>query len=244
MTDSKGHAHDEKVDVGIRQDSHRQLIGVLGLVFPAALLFFAAVLPPEDLDPWPPLTSLSAYYHTGAAGVFVGVLFALAVALYTYGGYKRIAADGTSKLLRADRIVGKTGCAAAIAVALFPTKAPPPVPPPSWWHGWMWIAHNASAVVLFASFIAFALWLFPKSDRPKRDRGTSKTRRDRICIGAGIVMCVCVLWALSSWFTKASIFWPEAIATVAFAVSWLAKGSVHERIARLLGRSGARQHAV
>jgi heme/copper-type cytochrome/quinol oxidase subunit 2 len=174
------------------------------------------------------LDSVSAYYYTGAVSVFAGVLFALALFLLTYPGYKEVAAD---------RVVGRVGGLAAIAVALFPTTAPAGLSAPSWWHPQMAVVHHVAAVVLFVSFILFAIWLFRKSNVPRRqDRPLDKRRRDDICLACGILMIVAVLWAASSMVTHAPIFLPESIAIGAFAVSWLTKGEVHKPVMQMVRR--------
>jgi len=87
------------------------------------------------------------------------------------------------------------------------------------------MVHYGSAVVLFLSFILFSIWLFRKSSIPRRaDRPRDKRRRDDICLACGIVMILAVVGAGWCASRKAPIFWPEAIAIEAFALSWLVKG--------------------
>jgi hypothetical protein len=191
------------------------VIGVLGLVLPALLYLGAGIRPTAGLPRWSLLKSVSAYYYTGAVGVFVGVLFALSLFLITYRGYKG---------MWADRIVGWIGGAAALVVALCPTEPPAGVTGPAWWSRATGYAHAAGAFVLFAAFIVFSLWLFRKSDKPnRRDRPPEKRRRDAACLACGLAMIVCVLWAASAGLRDQSIFVPEAIAIEAFAISWLVK---------------------
>src|ERR1700757_4451397 len=96
----------------LSQQAHRQLIGYLGLLLPFLLYGVAGLRHTAGLVPWRLLSSISAYYYTGAVAVFVGVLFALALFLLTYRGYKGVIAD---------RVLGLIGGTAAIFVALFPT---------------------------------------------------------------------------------------------------------------------------
>jgi hypothetical protein len=97
--------------------------------------------------------------------------------------------------------------------------------------------HYASAAVLFACFILFATWLFRKSNIPDaKDRPPDKRRRDNACLACGIIMFGSVLWAASSLVTESPIFAPEAIAIVAFAVSWLVKGEAHRPVMAALRR--------
>jgi hypothetical protein len=188
----------------------------------------AALRPTTGLERWPPLDSVSAYYYTGAVGVFVGILFALALFLFTYGGYKKYLSD---------RIVGKIGGACALGVALFPTAAPPGLSEPSWWSETTMMVHYVSAASLFGVFIVFALWLFRKTEVPKGEElGKGKVLRNRIYLVCGVVMVVCVLWAGSSYWTQAPIFLPEIIALIAFAVSWLVKGYAHRPVVNTVKR--------
>ncbi len=210
----------------LSQQAHRQLIGYLGLLLPLLVYVLAGLLPTVGLPRWRALNSLSAYYYTGGVSVFVGVLFALALFLLTYPGYREVTAD---------RVVGRLGGLAAIAVGLFPTTPPAGQTAPSWWHPQMALVHYTSAVVLFVSFILFAIWLFRKSNVPlRRDRPPDKRRRDDICLACGILMIVAVLWAASSMFTHAPIFLPESIAIIAFAVSWLIKGEAYKPVMQMV----------
>jgi len=212
----------------LSQQAHRRLIGVLGLLLPVSIYVLAGLLPTVGLTRWKVLNSVSSYYYTGAVSVFVGVLFALALFLLTYPGYREVAAD---------RIVGRVGGLAAIAATLFPTSAPDGLSAPSWWRSSMAVIHYVSAVVLFVAFILFAIWLFRKSSIPRRrDRPLEKRRRDDICLACGIVMIVAVLWAASAMFTHAPIFLPESIAIIAFAASWLTKGEAHKPVMQMVRR--------
>jgi heme A synthase len=199
--------------------THRRLIGLLGILLPILLYALAGLRPTRGLPRWEVLDSVSAYYYTGAVGVFVGVLFALSLFLFTYPGYRGE---------RADRWVGALGGAAALGVALFPTAAPGDLSEPSWWSDTTRIIHYVSAVTLFVSFILFALWLFRKSSiADQRNRPRAKQWRNRVYLACGVVMIFSVLWAGSALFTHAPIFLPEALAIVAFAVSWLVKGEAY-----------------
>ena len=85
----------------LSQQAHRRLIGILGLLLPLLLYVFAGLRHTVGLPAWTPLNSISAYYYTGAVAIFVGVLFALALFLLTYPGYKGVIAD---------RQIGRASC--------------------------------------------------------------------------------------------------------------------------------------
>jgi hypothetical protein len=210
---------------------HRRLVGYLGASLPPCLYLLAACRPTTGLPRWDLLASVSEYYYSGAVALFTGVLLALALELWTYKGYKNV---------KADRRVGMTGGAAAACVSFFPTFPPLGLSPP-WWSAWMGYLHLGSAIVLFGSFIAFAGWLFRKSAVVnRRERPTEKKRRDVIFLVCALVMGGAILWALAAWLFDLPIFWPEAIAIEAFAVSWLVKGEAAQKWAttahRLIGR--------
>jgi hypothetical protein len=225
MTDSQSNLVGD-VPKELSQLVHRRLIGFLGLLLPVLVYVVAGVRPTEGLPSWALLPSVSAYYYTGAMGVFVGVLFALSLFLLSYPGYEGVIAD---------RLVGWLGGGAALGVALFPTAAPDGQSAPSWWSPGLRVVHYVSAVLLFSAFILFSIWLFRKSSVPnKRNRPPEKRWRDAVCLTCGITMIGCVLWAASSLITHAPIFWPEAIAIVAFAISWLVKGEAHRPVLRAI----------
>ena len=208
--------------------THRSLIGYLGLLLPVLLYILAGLRPTAALPPWELLNSISAYYYTGAVAVFVGVLFALSLFLFTYRGYKGH---------WADRTVGIIGGLCALGVALFPTGAPDGLAKLMWWSPTTRTIHYLAAISLFIVFIVFSLWLFRKSSVPKGQQLPSdKRRRNRVYLVCGLAMIVCVLWTASSWFTKQPIFWPEAIALWAFAISWLVKGYAHTAALGLIGK--------
>lgn len=197
-------------------NAHRQLIGFLGLLMPFLFWLIAGLRPTEGLQLWRPLTSISAYYYTGAVSAFAGILVALALFLFTYKGYK---------YSRSDRIAAIIAGIAAVLVALFPTGAPRGVEALFWWTPSIGIIHYIGAVFLFGSFIFFSLVLFTKS---KVERGNSlpwdKRLRNTIYILCGVAMIACMIWAGIASINKTSIFWPEALALEFFAISWLVKG--------------------
>jgi hypothetical protein len=174
--------------------------------------------PTEGIERWEPLGSVSAYYHTGASSVFVGVLVALAVFLFTYRGYN-------NEDRKRDRGFAVVAGFAAIGVAMFPPRAPQDVTSPSWSTPLTATIHNASAVVLFASFIVFSLYLFRKSSVEKGEpMPADKVRRNRMYVLCSAGMIGCMLWAGGAALADAPVFWPETLALEFFAVSWLAKG--------------------
>jgi hypothetical protein len=214
---------------------HRQLIGYCGLFLPLAVHLAAVARRPAGPARWEWLDSISAYYHTGAVAVFVGVLVALSLLLVTYGGYRN-----ESQWL--DRRVAIIAGVAAFGVAFFPTAAPPGTAAPSWWTEATGTIHYVSAAVLFAAFAVFDLVLFPKSDVPAGQRlPPDKRWRNRFYRLAGTGIVLAMVWVLVARRAGRSIFWAEAAALACFALSWLVKGRADRTavaLARLTGHYG------
>jgi hypothetical protein len=197
---------------------HRQLIGYIGLTMPFLLYVIAGWRHVEGLSRWKFLSSISAYYYTGAVAVFAGILVALALFLFSYRGY-----DNTDR--RLDRMAAIAAGIAAIGVAFFPTRAPENLPALSWWTPIIGVIHFVSALILFGSFIFFSLFLFRKSNEKERgSRPLEKRLRNIIFVICGLAMAACIVWVLIALVFRGPIFWPEALALEFFAISWLAKG--------------------
>jgi hypothetical protein len=196
--------------------AHRQLIGYIGLSLPVVLFVIAGARNPGGAGRWRLLDSISAYYYSGAIAAFVGLLVALALFLFTYRGYE-------NRYRRFDRAAGIIGGAAALGVAFFPTAAPTNVPPLIFWTPATGVLHYASAIILFAVFAVFSLWLF-RLRAPGEALTDDKRRRNRLYLTCGLLIVATIAWAGINGRAKRSMFLPESIAVVAFAVSWLAKG--------------------
>ena len=196
---------------------HRQFIGYSGMVLPIALWLLAGRRPTEGLQPWKLLESVSAYYYTGAIAAFVGILAVLGVFLFTYRGYR-------NKDQNLDRAAAIVAASAAFVVAFFPTCAPTERLRLAWWNPATGTIHYVAAVILFSSFSFFSLFLFPKSNIKGKPLPADKQARNSLYVLCGIGILVCMLWAGSSYFTGAPIFWAEALALECFGASWLVKG--------------------
>ena len=199
---------------------HRQLIGMLGLALPTLLVAIAWVFPNDAATRWPIRDSISAYYYTSGVAVFVGVLVALAVFLLVYQGYPN------RRYHWADRGAAVIAGIAALGVAFFPTETRAPVPALLWWRPFTGQLHYVSAAVLFSMFAVFSLWLF-RLTTPGSEKSPDKKRRDAFYALCGIVIVACMVWARLAHVAHRSIFWPETIALVSFALSWLVKGASH-----------------
>ena len=205
-------------DNDLSSKAHRQLVGVSGLLLPILVWLVAGTRPIEDMPSWELLTSVSAYYHTGAVAVYAGILIALAYFLFSYRGYNK-------PYLRRERVATIIAGLAAVFVAFFPTVVPPGAAEIIWWTEPIGKIHFVSSVVLFGAFVFFTLFLFPKSNVKKGNPlPKGKKIRNGIYYFCGVAMVGCLVWALIAAWKDTSMFWPESLALVFFAVSWLVKG--------------------
>jgi hypothetical protein len=133
----------------------RRALGILGISLPFVLalgksIFFGGGL--ED--------SISSYYHTGMRDIFVGIMYAVGLFLFSYHGYER-----------EDDWAGDVACIGAIGLALFPTSAASDTSGLAQVIGGFHIFFTA---VFFLTLTYFALFLFTRTD-PNR----TPTRRKR-----------------------------------------------------------------
>ena len=200
---------------------HRQLIGAIGLLMPL-LLWLIAGLRPDGTPPWVLLSSISAYYYSGAVSVFAGMLVAMALFLFTYRGY-------ANPYYFRDRTAACIAGLAALLIALFPTEAPSESHALAWWTPLTGAIHLSAALVMFGSFVFFALWQFPISSVQKGEplpRG--KQVRNAIFRLCGVAIVASNLWAVYAGLHGMPIFWPETFALEFFAASWLLKGRLDQ----------------
>ena len=198
---ARSHADDRSTN------AHRQLIGWIGLFLPLVLM--ALAIWRDTWEGWRKLESISAYYYSGGAAAFLGMLAALALFLFTYRGYN-------NEYGKWDWRLSNWAGIAALVVALFPTKSPKDVAPLPWWATWVGVVHHVAAIALFSCFALFALWLFNQTK--------TKTWRNTLYTVCGVLIVVSMLAAGYCALIGQPIFWPESAALVAFALSWLVKG--------------------
>jgi hypothetical protein len=191
----------------------RKAIGVLGVALPFALALGGLFI--FDLDVQ---DSISHYYHTGMGDVFVGTLCAIAVFLLSYKGPEP----------RDDR-AGDFACLCAVGAALFPTT---PIGESTQAQAIIGGIHFAFAALFFLTLAYFSLFLFTKTD-PARAPTPRKLQRNRVYrVCGGLILLALVLIALYMNVPGAEealgrlrpVFWLEAVAVVAFGLSWLTKG--------------------
>jgi hypothetical protein len=203
--------------------SHRQLIGWIGLLMPLLLWVLAGVRPNDAASAWTPLDSISAYFYSSAAFVFVGLLAALSLYLFAYRGFR-------NNLQVWDKRVARTAASAALVVVAFPTFAPSATLRVPWWMDWFATAHYASAALLFACFAVFSLFLFTRR-HPNMPDAPDKAWRNAVYYLCGFAILASMAWAAVQGFNHRPLLWPESVALFAFAASWLVKGAVHKTMA-------------
>lgn len=157
------------------------------------------------------LSSISAYYYTGAVSYFVGTLIALVLFFFSYQGYN----NNYGYLDRGASIIAGI---AAIFIASFPSAPPANLFAPSWWRPCTEKIHYISTLILFLAFIFFSLFLFP---RGSGDKGWSfclliRPRRNIIFLVCGLIMFVCLVLIGVRLHSGSPIFVPEGIALIFF----------------------------
>jgi drug/metabolite transporter (DMT)-like permease len=196
----------------------RRAIGVLGILLPLLVTVMARVFGQTGCQP-----SISAYFHTTAREVFVGVLAVVGAFLISYKGF-----DSTDS--RASNLAG----VAALCVAAFPCKsglAGPKIGIFQLPQAWSNPIHFLTAAVLFATLAGISAFLFTRTDAPAAMTRQKKSRNVvyRTC---AVVMALALLEIAASSLLmtepKQNLYRTtllgETIALLAFGVSWLVKG--------------------
>lgn len=132
------------------------MIGLLGFLIPV-IVFFASIIV-DDCDSIQ--SSISAYYHTNARDVLVGMICALAFAFFAYKGYKE-------KAVINDMLIGNLAAIFALGVAFFPTSVSAGQESNCVLtidKGIYGIIHYVSAVLLFITLAYFAIFQFTKTE--------------------------------------------------------------------------------
>lgn len=207
----------------------RQLIGILGLLFPFALIIGNRCL---GNDNWVQ-PSISHYYYSYMNIAFVGVLCILGIILITYHEADKPWTNRISTLAGFF----------AIGVAAFPTAYQGFIGQHyinnTVWQSWFKYIHFGSAAWLFVCFAIICFVIFQKSDEgfvPSHfpEKKKIRNRIYTIC-GWGIVVSIlmiagCTLYEEhypANTFTTFSTFIFETTALLFFGNSWLLKGSIN-----------------
>lgn len=194
----------------------RRAVGVLAAALPVAVSLGAYLINHTGLQ-----SSISGYYYTVTRNVFVGTLWAIGVFLIFYKGYQG-----------ADTMASMLGGVFAIGISLFPTA---PDIDPTVDAQWIGRIHLAFAASFFITLAYMSLFLFTKTHPDRTKKPTCrKLIRNWFYYVCGVTMLGCILCIglyfilfnrAGAPFQKYSpVFWLEAIASVAFGISWFIKG--------------------
>lgn len=192
----------------------RRAIGLLGIALPFVVSLGARIVFQTGIQ-----NSISGYYYTGMRDVFVGTLWAIGFFLLSYRGYER-----------RDDIAGDLACVFAVGLSLFPTT---PDSTAATGAGHIGHMHLAFAALFFATLTYFSLCLFTKTD-PRKPPTKQKLERNVVYRACGFTMAACLLFIALYFFLPTNttwrlkgyhpVFWLEALAIVAFGISWFTKG--------------------
>lgn len=210
----------------------RRMVGWLGLALPLVLVL-GGLASQRAVEP-----SISDYYHTLMRDAFVGVLTAIGLFLIAYPGHLR---QGGERL--SDDVITSIAGLAAFGVAYFPNEVHTnanllgSITQQALGHKAAAAAHYLSAIVFLSTLAAMCLGRFARTARPFR------RRIYRACGWTIVAMTVAVI--VASWFKirgpagpqklvndTLMVLWFEVVAVWAFALAWLVKGRVEERLTR------------
>lgn len=199
--------------------SYRQLrliVGLIGFFLPVILILGDCIAKQtfflED--------SVSYYYYTKMGDVFVGLLCAVALFLFTYKGYENKNGDFLT-----DNQTGNLSCIFALGVAFFPTSE---IEGETSIISWI---HYIAAGLFFASLAYFSLKKFTKTKGHWSEMKKKRNKIYRFC-GWTIVFAIAMLLLYNipfiNRFVAGSPYFIvfEILALWSFAFSWLVKAEV------------------
>ena len=200
----------------------RASIGYLGFALPFVLALGAIALEGPGIR-----SSISDYYYSGMRNVFVGILCAIGVFLFSYKGYTKWQ----------DRICN-IAAFCIVGVALFPTT---PEIGATAGQQVIGVLHLCFAAGFFSAIAYFCLKIFTQNT-PGRSMTKNKARNNSVYVWCGwTIVGSIVLIALVNGLPKTMtawargldpVFWLESTAVVAFGVSWMTKGGVLSALVR------------
>lgn len=203
----------------------RRLLGFVGILMPIVLLLYSSIDKGSMSASLEVYSSISAYYYHESPlnGFFVGSMCAIGIFLVSYRGHE----TKCNGFLN-DNVVTSIAGIAALGVAIFPTYPLPGKCSVDPCFTTLFASlHYISAVVFLVALALMSAFCF--------SRGGSEVDKIiyRVCgyiIFAMIllVLIICGFFYLSgnrdSFISSFPIFWPEAVAVLAFGISWLTKG--------------------
>lgn len=181
---------------------HCMGIAIMAVLLIPLLVYFGALLPHTDRP-----ASMSAHYYTAGHGFFVGIVFAVGVALLFFPSYTEW------------QILFKLSGVLAIGVALLPT-APPGGP-----SNWVSISHGICAVAMFIPIVFVTISpRFGTYHHLPDGALKNRLRWSYIAVRLILVLGLCAV-TIAFWgrLHEGFIFWLEAVGVVGFAVFWFAR---------------------
>jgi len=197
----------------------RRAVGWFGILLPVVLVLGSFIFDHcQALQP-----SISHYYYTNMREIFVGVLGSVSLFLFTYKGFSTL-----------DSIASSMAGFFSLTVALFPTDIINGFPCQTDVTSVFNVSfhdkiHLVSAALFFITLALMSIFLFTKSKHIKARQTPQKRIRNVIYIVTGIIMLSCIAAIGIYFLTKGNpksqvVFWFEALALLAFGISWLTKG--------------------
>ncbi len=205
----------------------RKLVGILGIALPVLLYVF--LFASNGLKV--PLDSISHYYFTRVAGIFIIILGSIGIFLLVYKGKKSV-----------DFYISFIAGIFALFVLLFPTSNITGICNDADKKYSVTILndceirvyfHYISAAIFLLCLSFMSFFLFTKSDKPKKQRGRRKIIRNGIYRACGVIMVLSLLIILLGtlkiippvFYKEHHItYWMETLAIESFGFSWLIKG--------------------
>lgn len=190
----------------------RKVVGWIGILLPAFVIVVDQVFGEAELK-----GSVSAYYHTVARDYFVAGMCATALFLVAYVGRDRL-----------DNWSATIAGICAFGVAFVPTTPEEPTDQEKI----IGVIHVIFAGSMFLALAVIAIFVLTRRTTAQPADRERQRRRDKISRVCGAVMGVCMLLIAVGWILgdnnpakdQQPVLWLEAIATMAFGVSWLVKG--------------------
>lgn len=243
----------------------RKLIGLLGMLLPWACWAANALVNGLDLlnndqlailgtsEQYVPLCnlkeSISHFYYTASAPLFIGIIVSVALFLFCYKGYDFNKERDYSSFL-SDRVVCTVAAVAALGIVIFPTGEDQFIKDSLFIYtvtksvGYV---HYAFAALFFICIAVLCLVNFRRQES-KADFGKGEfDLLYKICgwliIGSISVIFIYGVFFKDRWALDLPVtFLLEAVALTAFGVAWLVKGKVQElTLAELLGKKSQRK---
>ncbi len=209
---SSDNQHDEPVILSYKD--LRRAVGWLGILLPFVLIA-GSILGKYNIQP-----SISHYYYTNMREIFEGILFAVALFLFSYKGFDNLDSNISNlagifcigvALFQTDIIDGFPGQQPAVYLINFEMHS---------------TIHLACAALFFLTLAFMSIFLFTKT---KGIKTPQKIIRNYIYVGCGIVMTASVACLGVYFLAKGNplshiVIICETIALLAFGFSWLIKG--------------------